>query len=309
MRLGPCWVSRRGCGVVVVAIATATVFVSPVQAGEIADQVTIKPGNPPTTFSGAEKNTSATSHNFISIGTAGAGGQENNPITSFTYNGQSCQLYAAQGSAYCSVSLPPGATATFSGTTTTPTSSFTFCTSDDSGLDNNCFGVTASPGGGSTLSCPPGQVGTPPNCHAPSPPPPPPPHRWELGVGLVGDNAGDFGRGFATSPDVTAVSFSGSTATVTVVGVLTAQQVAPLSPSPHATHASATGPMLIRSVSVAVKAGESKVELPLVLTKAGIALMKKQRKVGVKLRITFTPTGGKSMSKTVSVTLRLKKSS
>ena len=139
-------VGGKGRWTLACVVLTIAVFGTTAAASEIDDQVTIKPGNPATNFTGTDKNTSASTHNFISIGTAGPTGQENNPITSFTYNGQQCQLYSAKGSAYCSVTLPPGATATFSGTTQSPTSSFTFCTSDDGGLDNNCFAVTASSG-------------------------------------------------------------------------------------------------------------------------------------------------------------------
>ena len=137
---------RRRRLVVACAVLGIATFGSAVALAEVADQVTIKQGKPPTSFTGTDKNTSATTHNAISIGTAGPSGQENNPITSFTYNGQACQLYAGAGSAYCSVSLAPGATATFSGTTQSPTTAFTFCTSDDGGEDNNCNGVRGSTG-------------------------------------------------------------------------------------------------------------------------------------------------------------------
>jgi hypothetical protein len=129
------------------------VFGSCVASAQAGDEVTIKPGSSPGTFTGTDKNTGANTHNFISIGTSA---QENNPITSFTYNGQQCQLYAKQGSAYCSTNLPPGATATFSGTTQSTTTGFVFCTSDDSGLDNTCNPVTASSGGGTTSNVPAG---------------------------------------------------------------------------------------------------------------------------------------------------------
>jgi hypothetical protein len=122
-----------------------------VASAQAGDEVTIKPGSSPGTFTGTDKNTGANTHNFISIGTSA---QENNPITSFTYNGQQCQLYAKQGSAYCSANLPPGATATFSGTTQSTTPSFVFCTSDDGGLDNTCNPATASSGGGATSNVP-----------------------------------------------------------------------------------------------------------------------------------------------------------
>lgn len=118
-----------------------------------ADEVKITPGNPATNFTGTDKNTGTTTHNFVSIGTAGAGGQENNPVTSFTVNGQSCQLYAAYGSAYCQVNLPPGATINFSGTTQSPATTFSYCTSDNNGVDNDCNDVNV----GSTTTEPPAQ--------------------------------------------------------------------------------------------------------------------------------------------------------
>lgn len=128
-------------GTFVVCALAVVVLVVAVPSALAADQVKLTVKG--TSFAGTEKNTGSTTHNFISIGTSG---QESNPITSFTVNGQQCQLYAAYGSAYCSVNLPPGATATFSGTIQTSTTSFTFCTSDNSGINNDCNNVSAGTG-------------------------------------------------------------------------------------------------------------------------------------------------------------------
>jgi len=94
------------------------------------------------TFSGVFTNTTKDPINGVSVGTAL---KEGNPITAFTINAITCQLYAAYGSAYCYVSLliQPGAAVVFHGTSKNPLTpaGVVMCTSADKGMDNTCTNV------------------------------------------------------------------------------------------------------------------------------------------------------------------------
>ena len=68
--------------------------------------------------------------------------------------------------------------------------------------------------------------------------------------------------------------------------------------------AAAAAPLIKSGKVVATKAG--KVKLPLVPTVAGKAALAKSGSLKVPLKITFTPTGGKAATKTVTFTLRKK---
>jgi hypothetical protein len=100
------------------------------------------PGN---AFSGMYTNTTASVVNGVSIGTADAA---KNPIATFTFMGQTCKLYAQAGSAFCytGISVAPGKTVAFSGTTQMPvgSSGFQACDTADGGMDNTCLDVTVA---------------------------------------------------------------------------------------------------------------------------------------------------------------------
>lgn len=111
-----------------------------------------------TTFTGTYTNRTGKLVNGVSIGTATLA---KNPITSFTFNGVSCPLYAGAGSAYCyHISIPPsGARVSFavgaeqsvslSGSSKYPLSpaGFQACDTEDGGMDNDCVDVPLSSSG------------------------------------------------------------------------------------------------------------------------------------------------------------------
>src|SRR5579864_7529149 len=140
---------RRIAGVI--ALAGVAVLVSTATAAQNTEWViSAKVGG--TTFTGTYTNRTGKLVNGVSIGTAVLA---KNPITSFTFNGVSCPLYAGAGSAYCyQISIPPSSyrasfsvasekSITFSGATEYPLTlvGFQACDTEDGGMDNNCVDV------------------------------------------------------------------------------------------------------------------------------------------------------------------------
>ena len=110
-----------------------------------------------TQLTGTFTNPTASVVNGVAVGTAL---KSKNPIVAFTFEGQTCGLYAPYGSAYCytNVKVKPGQTVSFSGETKTPigcakrrlSSSppatcgvVQMCDSADKGMDNTCTDVQA----------------------------------------------------------------------------------------------------------------------------------------------------------------------
>jgi hypothetical protein len=101
-----------------------------------------------TMFNGTFTNPTASVVNGVAIGTQQAAG---NPIVQFTFQNQSCGLYAQVGNSYCytNVDVGPGKTASFSGAAAKPIDAggLQMCSSADRGMDNTCVDVKSSSGG------------------------------------------------------------------------------------------------------------------------------------------------------------------
>ena len=87
-------------------------------------------------------------------------------------------------------------------------------------------------------------------------------------------------------------------------GIFNGSQVGPQRKLAATTLGQATP--LIRKIRVVVKKA-GKVKLPVTPTAAGKAILEQKGSLKVRVKITFTPTGGKPASKTLSLTLRLKR--
>jgi hypothetical protein len=144
----------------------------------------------------------------------------------------------------------------------------------------------------------------PPEVAAIVPPPPPPPTNTTLPPPPPPPPSNDF-----TIPGGSVRFKNGSTVITVQVpgpGTVTAQQ-APTSTSrvSAAAQKKKAKPLVKRAKKVATKAGP--VRLTIKPTKAGKKVLRRKKKLTVRMRFTFTPTGGTAKSTLKKVTIKVKK--
>jgi hypothetical protein len=148
--------------------------------------------------------------------------------------------------------------------------------------------------------CPAGQEGTPPNCH---------PHEEGGGGGGGGTPTGG-GGGTTTPPPPPPTCTTGQVGTYPNC-VTPAVGVGGIKLQPNSTtltlKVNAPGTVKLSGKGVKaklVKVSPGNVKIKVQLTSKEKKLLKKKGKVSLKVKITYTPTGGAPISKTVKITVK-----
>jgi hypothetical protein len=161
------------------------------------------------------------------------------------------------------------------------------------------FATTGAASAGSPYEpyCPAGEEGTPPNCH-----------KHEEGGGGGGGGGGNTGGGGTTNPPPTCKTGEVGTypncvvPTVGVGGIKLQPNSTTLTLKINAPGTVKLSGKGVKGKLVNVKPGNVKIKVQ--LTSKEKKLLKKEGKVSLKVKITYTPTGGTPITKTIKVTVK-----